>query len=140
MSSSNAEKNKAIMLEAFEPRLHGADQTLSRLGTDWLNLIPGQNPTEQAGLEVACRVLDFLVSHGLKLRSRWENRIEQPAIGEPQTAKVAIVEGAIPAALVVAHFAMPGELFPCINLLEVRPDRIRVVGLTFEEYLILASG
>jgi hypothetical protein len=41
MSSSNAEKNKAIMLEAFEPRLHGADQTLTRLGTDWLNLIPG---------------------------------------------------------------------------------------------------
>jgi hypothetical protein len=60
---------------------------------------------------VAGRVLDFLLSQGLKLRSGWEDRFEQPAIGEPQTAKVAIVKGAIPAALVVAHFAMPGEFF-----------------------------
>jgi hypothetical protein len=45
----------------------------------------------------------------------------------------------IPASLVVAHFAMPGELFPGMNLLEIRPDHIRVVGLAFEEYLILAS-
>jgi hypothetical protein len=51
-----------------------------------------------------------------------------------------MVEGVISAALVVAHFAIPGELFPGINLLEVRPDHIRVVGLGFEEYLILASG
>jgi hypothetical protein len=50
------------------------------------------------------------------------------------------LEGTIPATMVVAHFAMPGELFPGINLLEVRPDRIRVVGLAFEEYLILVSG
>ena len=111
-----------------------------RLGTEWLGLLSGQSPIEQAGFEVACRILDFLLSHGLKLRSGWEDRIEQPAIGEPQTAKVAMVEGAIPAALVVAHFAMPGELFPGINLLEVRPDRVRVVGLAFEEYLILVSG
>ena len=111
-----------------------------RLGTDWLGLLPGQSPIEEAGYRVACRLLDFLLCHGLKLRSGWEDRIEQPAIGEPQIAKVAMVEGAIPAALVVAHFAMPGELFPRINLLEVRPDHIRVVGLEFEEYLILVSG
>jgi len=110
-----------------------------RLGTDWLGLLPGRSPMEEAGYAMACRLLDFLLSHGLKLRGGWEDRMEQPAIGEPQTAKVATVEGAIPAALVVAHFAMPGEHFPCINLLEVRPDHIRVVGLAFEEYLILAS-
>ncbi len=51
-----------------------------------------------------------------------------------------MVEGAIPAALVVANFAMLGELFPGINLLEVRSDHIHVVGLAFEEYLIWASG
>jgi hypothetical protein len=89
---------------------------------------------------MACRVLEFLLSHGLKLKSGWEDRIEQPAIGEPQTAKVAMVEGTIPAALVVAHFAKPEGRFPGINLLEVRPDHIRVVGLAFEEYLILASS
>lgn len=89
---------------------------------------------------MACRVLEFLLAHGLKLSSGWQERVEQPAIGEPQTAKVAMVEGAIPVALVAAHFALPRELFPSINLFEVRPDRIRVVGLAFEEYLILVSG
>jgi 8-oxo-dGTP pyrophosphatase MutT (NUDIX family) len=111
-----------------------------RLGTDWLGLLPGQRPIEEAGFDVACRVLDFLLSQGLKLRSGWETRIEPPAIGAPQPAKVTMMEGTIPAALVVAHFAMPGELFPGINLLEVRPDHIRVVGVAFEEYLILASS
>jgi len=111
-----------------------------RLGTDWLGLLRGQSPIEQAGFEMACRVLEFLLSHGLELRSGWQDRIEQPAIGAPQTAKVAMVEGVIQVALVVAHFALPGETFPSINLLEVRPDLIRVVGLAFEEYLIMASG
>src|ERR1039458_8739555 len=96
---------------------------------DWLDLLSGQSPIEEAGYGMACRVLDFLLSLGLKLRSRWEDRIEQPAIGEPQTAKVAMVEGTIPAALVVARFAKLGEIFPGINLLEVRPDHIRLVGL-----------
>lgn len=31
------------------------------------------------------------------------------------------------------------ERFPRSNRLEIRPDHIRVVGLAFEEYLILAS-
>lgn len=110
-----------------------------RLGTDLLGLLHGQGPIEEAGFKVACHILDFLLSHGLKLRSGWEDRIEQPAIGEPQIAKVALVEGTIPAALVVSHFTMPGEIFPSINLLEVRPEHIRVVGLAFEEYLILGS-
>jgi 8-oxo-dGTP pyrophosphatase MutT (NUDIX family) len=111
-----------------------------RLGTDWLGLHSGQGQIEEAGYRVACRVLEFLLAHGLKLKTGWENRLEQPAIGEAQTAKVAIVEGTIPAVLVVAHFAIPGEFIPLINLLEVRSDRIRVVGLAFEEYLILASS
>ncbi len=110
-----------------------------RLGTDWLRLLLGQGPLEEAGYRMACRILDFLLSHGLKLKRGWKDRIEQPAIGAPQTAKVAMVEGAIPAALVVARFAMPGEIFPSVNLLEARPDHIRVVGLAFEEYLIQAS-
>jgi hypothetical protein len=113
---------------------------LYRLGTDWLGLLPVQSPIEQAGFEVACRVLEFLLSHGLKLQRGWEDCIEQPAIGAPQTAKVAMVEGVIPVSLVVAQFSIPGEIFPGINLLEVRPDRIRVLGLAFEEYLILASS
>jgi 8-oxo-dGTP pyrophosphatase MutT (NUDIX family) len=78
-----------------------------RLGTDWLGLLSGQSPIEQAGFDMACRVLEFLLSHGLKLKSKWEDRIEQPAIGAPQTAKVAMVEGTIPAALVATQFTVP---------------------------------
>jgi hypothetical protein len=51
-----------------------------------------------------------------------------------------MVEGVIPVALVVAQFTIPGKLFPSINLLEIRSAQIRIVGLAFEEYLILASG
>jgi hypothetical protein len=53
--------------------------------------------------------------------------------------KVAAVEGAIPVELVLAHFGIPGNHVPLVNLLEVRPDYIRVAGLDFEEYLISAS-
>ena len=111
-----------------------------RLATDWLGLLPSQSPIEQPGFEMVCHLLEFLLSCGLRLAAGWEVRSVQPAIGEPQTAKVAVVKGAIPAALVVAQFKSPGELFPRITFLEVRPDRIRVVGLAFEEYLIVASG
>lgn len=42
--------------------------------------------------------------------------------------------------IVVAHFSAPGKLFPSVNLLKIRSDRIRVVGLAFEEHLNVASG
>jgi 8-oxo-dGTP pyrophosphatase MutT (NUDIX family) len=110
-----------------------------RLAMDWLGLIPKQNLIEQSGFEMACRVLDFLLCHGLKLKRGWEERIAQPRAVERQTVKVAAVEGAIPVALVVAQFTIPDKLFPRINLLEIRSANIRVVGLAFEEYLISAS-
>jgi len=109
-----------------------------RLATDWLGLLPKQNPIELAGFEEACRVLDFLLSQGLQLKRGWEDRIGQPTV-EGRAVKVATVEGAIPAPLVVARFTIPGKLFPRINLLGIRSDYIRAVGLAFEEYLILAS-
>jgi 8-oxo-dGTP pyrophosphatase MutT (NUDIX family) len=111
-----------------------------RLGTDWLGLLPGQSPTGQAGFAAACRVLDFLLSQGMKLKRGWEDRREQPGTAEGQAVKVAMVEGAIPMKRVVAHCKNPAKLFPSLNLLEIRPDSIRVVGLAFEEYLILSSG
>ncbi len=111
-----------------------------RLATEWLGLLPTQRPIEQAGFEVACRVLDFLLSHGLKLTCGWEDRIAQQATAEGQAVKVATVKGVIPVALVTSHFAIPGKFVPRINLLEIHSDRIRVVGLAFEEYLISASG
>lgn len=107
-----------------------------RLATEWLGLLPKNGPAEQHGFEESCRVLDFLLSHGMFLRRDWENQEVQPDSAEQQPVRVAVVGGKVPVELVVAHFSAPGESFPAVNLLEVLPDRIRVVGLAFEEYLI----
>jgi hypothetical protein len=33
-----------------------------------------------------------------------------------------------------------GSVIPAVNMVEVRPDVVRVVGLAFEEYVIRAIG
>jgi 8-oxo-dGTP pyrophosphatase MutT (NUDIX family) len=109
-----------------------------RLAMDWLALLPTQNSLEEAGFQMASRVLDYLLSLGLKLTSSWEAHASELA-GTPP-GKIATVEGAIPVDQVLAHFSAPQSHFPSINILEVRPDRIRVVGLAFEEYLIIAGA
>ncbi len=111
-----------------------------RLGTSWLGLVPQQDTLEQAGFEMANRILDFLLVDGLKLKSGWEEREAHLAKTEGSAVRVAVVEGIIPTDRVAAQFAMPGEIVPRINLLEIKSDRIRVLGLAFEEYLILASS
>ena len=122
-----------------------------RLLTDWLALGPADPPAgpkdrrgEIAGFRAASLVLDFLLSRGLKLNHGWTDRPAQPVSAAPRSAghpmvKVAAVEGAVPVELVLAHFGIPGNHVPLVNLLEVRPDYIRVAGLDFEEYLISAS-
>jgi hypothetical protein len=126
-----------------------------RLLTDWLALGPAdtEDPknrrSEMAGFRAACLVLDFLLSRGLKLKHGWTDRPAQPASAEQrsvgqhteqQMVKVAAVVGTLPVELVRAHFGIPGNHVPLVNLLEVRPDYIRVAGLDFEEYLISASS
>jgi len=59
---------------------------------------------------------------------------------EREGAHVAHVQGSIPVALVRAEASRPAPHIPRVNVLEVRPDFIRVVGLAFEEYVIHASG
>jgi 8-oxo-dGTP pyrophosphatase MutT (NUDIX family) len=111
-----------------------------RLLTDWLALGPKDPKNcrgEMAGFRAASLVLEFLLSHGLKLRQGWTDR--PAAAAGQQTIKVAGVEGAIPVELVRAHFGVPGSHVPLVNLLEVRPDHVRVAGLDFEEYLISAE-
>jgi 8-oxo-dGTP pyrophosphatase MutT (NUDIX family) len=44
-----------------------------RLAVDWLGLLPEQNQIEEAGFAMACRVLDFLLSHELTLKRDWED-------------------------------------------------------------------
>ena len=102
-----------------------------RLITDWLGLNPKEGPIEEAGFGAAREILDLLQSHGLTLVHGWEER---------EGAHVAHVRGSIPVPLVLTHASRPAAHIPRANLLEVRPDCVRVVGLAFEEYLIRASG
>jgi hypothetical protein len=114
-----------------------------RLATDWLGLLPEHSLLEEAGFGMACRVLDFLVSRDLTLNcgwEGWEDNVAVPGTTDGQPRKIASVEGMIPVELVIAHFSVPGLLIPGANLLEVCSNRIRVVGLAFEEYLILSSS
>ncbi len=111
-----------------------------RLATEWLGLLPKQIPIEQAGFEVAGRVLDYLLAGGLKLKRGWEDNTAQVGAVKRPAVKVATVEGAIPVERVIAQFSMPEEFFPHVNLLEIRPHMIRVVGLAFEEYLISSTS
>ena len=92
-----------------------------RLVSDWLAL-----PPERTAAEAAQAILDFLLSRGLLLRRGW-------------THGVAEIEGAIPAAEVAAEFSRPSPGFPSVNMLEVRPDLVRVLGLAFEEIRIIAT-
>ena len=70
-------------------------------------------------------LLSFLLKQGLTLRHDWED-------GQ------AAVEGEIPVPAVLAELSLAGDRIPALNAVEVRPDRIRVVGLEFEEYQILS--
>jgi len=106
-----------------------------RLICDWLGLGPQPGRMEQAGLEAAGLVLEFLLSRGLRLRREWTERRVRPG----KTAKAAEIEGAIPVATVLERFARPGDYALSVNCLEVRRDSVRVVGPSFEEYFIDAS-
>jgi hypothetical protein len=97
-----------------------------RLLTDWLGLGPKQRPVEQAGLEAATTVLEFLLSRGLTLRQDWRER--RAAVG-----------GAIPVEEVLARFSQPGSHVMSISCLEVRKDQIRLAGPSWEEYFISAA-
>src|SRR5262249_2176343 len=102
-----------------------------RVITDWLGLGPKEGSVERAGFEMAGRLLDFLISQGLTLKHGWHDWIPQQAAGE-MLVKAATVNGVIPVTPVLAHFSASGQGFSLVNLLEVRPEHIRVVGRAFE--------
>ena len=108
-----------------------------RLITDWLGLDPTGRPPEQPGFETAGTVLNFLLARGLPLVQGWLDT--NPPYRTPP-GKQAKVQGPIPVPEVLAHFSLPGPHIPYANLLEVRPDFVRLVGLAFEEYRIHAPA
>ena len=102
-----------------------------RLLTGWLGLNPLKDRMEQAGFQAAQDLLNVLVAHGCALFRPWEHC---------QGGMLAEVQGPIPVELILARASRPAALIPSINMLEVRPSLIRIVGLAFEEYLIRARA
>jgi 8-oxo-dGTP pyrophosphatase MutT (NUDIX family) len=102
-----------------------------RLIADWLGLNSLEGPIEEAGFATARRLLDALIAHGCALDYGWMDR---------DGVKVAAVKGCIPVDLVLAEASGSGAQIPGINMLEVRPECVRVVGLGFEEYVIVGQA
>jgi 8-oxo-dGTP pyrophosphatase MutT (NUDIX family) len=105
-----------------------------RVITEWLRLHAQDRAPERPGFEAARLVLDFLVTHGMKLRSDWRHE------GRGQEAMFATVEGEIPVTEVLERFALPSACIPPLHSIEVSPTAVRVIGLDLEEYVIEASG
>jgi len=106
-----------------------------RVLAEWLGLYPQETARDQAGFEAARRVLEFLLAGGLPLRQGWTDL----EAADAPARKAASVAGPIPVMAVLDHFTAPSARFPGMNLLEVRPDGVRIVGLELEEYLIRAE-
>jgi 8-oxo-dGTP pyrophosphatase MutT (NUDIX family) len=98
-----------------------------RLIADWLDLNPHERPIEEAGFGAARALLDGLIAHGCVLDHGWADR-------------AAAIDGPIPVDVVWAQVSKPAEHIPWVNMVEVRPDRVRLVGLAFEEYFIYGGG
>jgi 8-oxo-dGTP diphosphatase len=98
-----------------------------RLIADWLDLIPCDSRPTEPGFQVASALLDTLVARGCVLDHDWVDR---------EGGKVAALTGPIPVEVVLAYLSTPAQHIPQINMLEVRPDGIRIAGLAFEEYRI----
>ena len=94
---------------------------------DWLDLIPCDSRPTEPGFQVASALLDTLVARGCVLDHDWVDR---------EGGKVAALTGPIPVEVVLAYLSTPAQHIPQINMLEVRPDGIRIAGLAFEEYRI----
>lgn len=107
-----------------------------RLLADWLNVSPHER--RQAGFDVARTMLDFLLARGLTLRRGWHRAPSSDGDGAAP-ARVAAVDGPIPAEAVAERFSAPGAYVARVNRVEIRPEFVRIHGLAFEEYRIEAA-
>ncbi len=98
-----------------------------RVLCEWLGLAPGPAEMDQAGLDTAQRLLDYLLSEGLTLEHSWTER---------GPAKVATVRGRIPSSAELAENAFPQRHIPPVLFLEVHSGHIHLAGPAFEEYFI----
>ncbi len=101
-----------------------------RLITEWLGLNPREGMGGAASYGEARALLDGLVAHGCLVSQDWQ---------DSGSGKVAAVRGAIPVALANELVSRPADHIPRVNMVEVLPAGIRMVGLGFEEYSIKAE-
>jgi 8-oxo-dGTP pyrophosphatase MutT (NUDIX family) len=99
-----------------------------RLLMDWL--APAA-PQDDQGLAAANAVLSELLARGPKLLQEWRRDGQ---------ARIACVSGAIPVQEMVEAFLAPQRFLPAVNCLEFAPDRVRIIGPRFEDYIIQAAG
>ncbi len=96
-----------------------------RLIADWLGVGPKPADVELAGFEAARMALEVLLEHGVRIGRSWS-----------EGGRTAEVLGEIPVDAVWRRFSGPGDHVLSVNRLEVLPNRVSVLGLQFEEYVI----
>jgi len=96
-----------------------------RLITEWLGLLPPDRTA--ATFEAARTLLDIAAAGGGTRSAEWRNR---------DGARIAVIRGPIPVEAVRAHASIPAAAIPPVNMLQIQPHSIRIVGLELEEYLI----
>jgi 8-oxo-dGTP pyrophosphatase MutT (NUDIX family) len=94
-----------------------------RLVTEWLQIAP----TAEASRFTAEDLLAHLASLGVRACNGWHGR-------------EVLVGGSIPVEPVIEYLAGRQGKIPAVNAVDVQPDVVRVVGLSFEEYLIRANS
>jgi len=110
-----------------------------RVITDWLGMVSRQRPLAEAGFEMARALLELVLSLGVTLEQDWSDKGLQEGPAGSYQLKTALVRGAIPVDEVRGKIPMSGWQLPLMFVIEVQPDRIRLQGLAFEEYHILAT-
>jgi 8-oxo-dGTP pyrophosphatase MutT (NUDIX family) len=92
-----------------------------RVLVEWLALGPRQDTRA-----VADALLEFVLARGCTLAHGWKDC-------------AASVRGPIPVDELLAHFGQPGPHIFGIQRLEVRPERLRLIGPEMQDYVIHAA-
>jgi 8-oxo-dGTP pyrophosphatase MutT (NUDIX family) len=123
----------SVLFPAVEVRGYPLWGFTYKLITEWLGLGGRENAAE-AAFRVANQILEFLLGSGMVLARGWS----EPHRASPSDVPIrsAAVVGTIPKDDLSAWLSEPNDAIPAVNAVEVLPGSVRVVGLSFEEYLI----
>lgn len=123
----------SVLFPAVEVRGYPLWGFTYKLISDWLGLGPGENARE-AAFRAANQMLEFLLDGGMALVRGWSEPSGANPAGVP--VRTAVVTGTIPEGELLRRLSEPDGAIPAISAVEVLPGSVRIVGLSFEEYLI----